>query len=89
MACSRPVLAAQAVALPELVSDGVNGLLFKPGQVADAARCMAWLADHPGRWSDMGAASLEKARSHSLDNIVHQYELLYEQVLAGDLDQTV
>jgi glycosyltransferase involved in cell wall biosynthesis len=85
MACSRPVLAANAVALPELVTDEINGLLFKPGDAADAARCMGWFADHPERWSGMGAASLEKVRAHSLENIVQQYEMLYEKVLAGVL----
>lgn len=88
MGCSRPVLAANAVALPELVTEGVNGLLFKPGDVADAARCMAWFADHPERWAGMGAASLERVQEHSLEHIVHLYELLYEKVLAGaPLDQ--
>ncbi len=88
MGCSRPVLAANAVALPELVTEGVNGLLFKPGDVADAARCMAWFADHPERWAGMGAASLEKVQEHSLEHIVHLYEILYEKVLAGaPLDQ--
>jgi len=83
MGCSRPVLAANAVALPELVSEDVNGLLFKPGDVADAARCMDWFADHPERWAGMGAASLEKVQAHSLENIVCQYETLYERLLTG------
>ncbi len=83
MGCSRPVLAANAVALPELVTHDLNGLLFKPGDVADAARCMEWFADHPERWSGMGVASLEIVQAHSLDRIVRQYELLYEQVLSG------
>jgi 1,2-diacylglycerol 3-alpha-glucosyltransferase len=85
MACSRPVLAANAVALPELVTEAVNGLLFKPGDVADAARCMEWFADHPERWSRMGAASLEKVQAHSLENIVRQYEMLYERVMTDSL----
>jgi glycosyltransferase involved in cell wall biosynthesis len=84
MGCSRPVLAANAVALPELVTDGINGALFKPGDAEDAARCMEWFADHPERWSDMGAASLEKVQAHSLENIVHEYETLYEKVLSGE-----
>jgi glycosyltransferase involved in cell wall biosynthesis len=84
MGCSRPVLAANAVALPDLVTDDVNGLLFKPGDAEDAARCMEWFADHPERWSDMGAASLEKVQAHSLENIVHEYETLYEKVLSGN-----
>jgi 1,2-diacylglycerol 3-alpha-glucosyltransferase len=88
MGCSRPVLAANAVALPELVTEDVNGLLFRPGDVADAARCMAWFADHPQRWSGMGADSLKKVQAHSLENIICQYETLYAKVLGGaPLDQ--
>ena len=83
MGCSRPVLAANAVALPELVTEDLNGMLFKPGDVADAARCMQWFANHRERWPGMGAASLEKVQVHSLENIVRQYEILYENVLSG------
>lgn len=82
MACSRPVLAANAIALPELVTPGLNGLLFKPGDVADAARCMKWFADNPERWPALGSASLEKVQAHSLENMVRQYETLYQKVLA-------
>jgi 1,2-diacylglycerol 3-alpha-glucosyltransferase len=83
MGCGLPVLAANAVALPELVTEDLNGLLFEPGNVADAAHCMEWFADHPERWLGMGAASQEKAQAHSLEHIVRQYETLYEKVLAG------
>jgi glycosyltransferase involved in cell wall biosynthesis len=82
MACSRPVLAANAVALPELVTENVNGRLFPPGNVEEAARCMEWLADHPERWPEMGAASLERVQAHSLENIVSRYEVLYDAVRA-------
>jgi len=87
MACGRPVLAAAAMALPELVSDNVNGYLFQPGDPADAARCLALLADHPERWPEMGKASLEKVQQHSLDRGLAQYEELYRSVLtdAGSL----
>lgn len=82
MACARPMLVANAVALPELVTDNQNGLLFRPGDVNDAARCMTVLADHPERWPAMGAASLERVKTHSLQNIVHRYEDLYNLVLS-------
>jgi 1,2-diacylglycerol 3-alpha-glucosyltransferase len=81
MASARPVLAARARALPELVADGVNGYLFKPGDPRDAARAMALLADHPERWQSMGAASLERARPHSLDNTLASYQKLYQVAL--------
>jgi 1,2-diacylglycerol 3-alpha-glucosyltransferase len=81
MACGRPVLLANAVALPELVTVGVNGYLFEPGQAADAARCMALLADCPERWAGMGSASVKKARYHGMENTIRQYEGIYAALL--------
>lgn len=83
MACGRPLLLANAVALPELVDNGVNGYLFEPGNPQDAARCINQLADHPERWPEMGAASLQKARAHSLENVIRKYEHIYELLLSG------
>jgi 1,2-diacylglycerol 3-alpha-glucosyltransferase len=83
MGCARPILAADAVALPELVTENVNGRLFPPGNVEETARCMGWFANHPERWSGMGAASLEKVQAHSLENVVQRYETLYEALLTG------
>jgi hypothetical protein len=76
-------LMTAAMGAPELLTDAVNGYLFKPGDPAEAARRMEWFLDHPGRWSGMGTASLEKVQPHSLENIVHEYETLYEKVLTG------
>jgi 1,2-diacylglycerol 3-alpha-glucosyltransferase len=80
MGTGRPVLAADAQALPELVHDGVNGYLFRPGSPLDAARCLAELADHPGTWADMGAASLEIVSAHRFEHTLRQYEAVYRSV---------
>jgi glycosyltransferase involved in cell wall biosynthesis len=80
MACGRPLLVAQAEALPELVTPGVNGYLFQPGNPVDAARHMALLAAQPLRWASMGAASLDKVQHHSLENTVSSYEKIYESL---------
>jgi 1,2-diacylglycerol 3-alpha-glucosyltransferase len=77
MATGRPLLVARSKALPELVSDGVNGYTFEAGNVEDAARCMALLADHPERWAEMGAASLARVQDHSLEHVIPRYEELY------------
>jgi glycosyltransferase involved in cell wall biosynthesis len=82
MACARPILAANSQALPELVTNAVNGYLFKPGSVSDAMRCMLLLADHPERWVEMGTASLEKVQVHSLENMLTCYEQLYQKLLS-------
>ncbi|HTP01332.1 MAG TPA: glycosyltransferase [Anaerolineales bacterium] len=92
MACARPVLLANAVALPELVTPGENGYLFKPGDPADAARCMDLLASHPERWADMGHASFLRAQEHSLDKTVSRFEQLYgvpEPVKVPEIQTTV
>ena len=47
-AARRPVLASRVGALPESVRDGVDGLLFEPGDPADLARALARLLDEPG-----------------------------------------
>jgi 1,2-diacylglycerol 3-alpha-glucosyltransferase len=82
MACGRPLLVANAVALPELVTQGVNGYLFKPGDAADAAHYMELLADHPEQWPAMGRASLERAQDHSLERTIDRYEGYYREVLS-------
>jgi 1,2-diacylglycerol 3-alpha-glucosyltransferase len=84
MACARPLLLADAVALPELVTQGVNGYLFKPGDAADVTGYIERLAQERERWPEMGKASLEKAQYHSLENTLNRYELLYQRVTAGE-----
>lgn len=77
MATGLPLLVARSKALPELVDDGLNGYLFEPGNVTDAARCMAQFADQPVLWQQMGKHSLEKVKVHSLDHVISRYEELY------------
>jgi len=88
MACGRPVLAARARALPELVSDGGNGYLFAPGDAADAARCLASMAAETERWPAMGAESRRRALGHALDGALGAYEEVYQGVLCGRLGDT-
>lgn len=81
MACGLPLLLSNAFALPDLVTPGVNGYLFKPLDAKDAARYMALLADHPEQWEAMGKASREKAKYHSLENTIQRYEAVYKAAL--------
>lgn len=81
MACGLPIIVADAVALPELVTEGVNGYLFKPGDVDDAANVIERIADEPERWHEMGQVSLERSKYHSLESTIRRYEALYETTL--------
>lgn len=80
MASGKPVLAAQARALPELVEPGVNGLLFEPGSVNSAVQAMIDLVDRRADWPRMGAASRSRAVAHSLENTISRYEAVYHHV---------
>ncbi len=81
MATGRPVLLADARALPELVQEGANGYLFRAGDPEDAARAMGQLLDQRERWPAMGMASLAIARPHGVENTLRRYEALYRQLL--------
>jgi glycosyltransferase involved in cell wall biosynthesis len=79
MASGRPVVAADAVALPHLVRSGENGYRFPPGDVVAAAgRLRALLTDAPLR-ARMGSASLGIIARHSLDSSLERFEILYTE----------
>ena len=77
MACGRPVLAARAQALPELVTDGENGRLFRAGDIGDAARMIDDLSSVPERWPRMSAASCARVRAHAWPIVLDAYEKIY------------
>jgi glycosyltransferase involved in cell wall biosynthesis len=77
MACGKPVLAADARALPELVRPGVNGYLFRPGDALDAAARLDQILEERDRWPAMGAAGCHYVQEHSLNNTLAAYEIHY------------
>lgn len=83
MATGRPMLLADAMALPELVTPGENGYLFAPDSPSEAARAMDRLLNERDQWERMGRASLLRAQAHSLTATVERYSTLYVQVLEG------
>jgi N-acetyl-alpha-D-glucosaminyl L-malate synthase BshA len=81
MACGSPVVASRAGGLPEVVDDGVNGILEPVGSVEAMGRRAVELLRDPSRHASMRAAALAKAREFSADRIVPMYEALYQDVL--------
>ncbi|MDO4254994.1 MAG: glycosyltransferase [Kocuria sp.] len=79
MAASRPVLLADARALPHLVDPGVNGWLFPPGDdVAVAERLVHFFALSDDRRRAMGEASRRLVEQHSFDATVRAFERMYQ-----------
>jgi N-acetyl-alpha-D-glucosaminyl L-malate synthase BshA len=82
MACGAPVVASRAGGLPEVIQDGVTGILEPPGSVEAMGRRAIELLRDPARYAAMREAAIARAREFSADRIVPQYEALYQEVLA-------
>ena len=83
MATGKPVIGANARALPHLVHDGENGHLFEPGDVdALASRLTELLSDGCKR-AKMGEESLKIVGRHDIEKTLLTFEELYEMVLSS------
>ncbi len=83
MACGAPVVASRAGGIPEVVDDGVTGILEPVGSVEAMGRRAVELLRDPRRYTAMREAAVGKAREFSADRIVPMYEQLYDEVLRG------
>ncbi|RLE18424.1 MAG: N-acetyl-alpha-D-glucosaminyl L-malate synthase BshA [Acidobacteria bacterium] len=84
MACGLPVLAARAGGLPEVVKDGETGFLFPTGDVGAAAKKGLQLVQNPSLLRSMGKhAARHAVEAFNMDTIVHQYNDLYADAIAG------
>ncbi|NMB53630.1 MAG: glycosyltransferase family 4 protein [Leptolinea sp.] len=84
MACGKPLLLANARALPELLHDGVNGYLFDAGKPEDAAKKIDLFLSNPDTWTAMGNESLKMVQMHTLENTIAGYSMLYYALVAGN-----
>jgi glycosyltransferase involved in cell wall biosynthesis len=78
MATGKPVVAANARALPLLVHDGENGRLFEPGDVEGLASRLAELLSDEGKRTRMGRESLRIVARHDIGITLDAFEELYE-----------
>ena len=72
-----PVVGVNAKGLPELVTDGENGLLCQPDDPVDMARCMIRLVTDASLQQHMSQAAFASVASHSITRTVDQLEHTY------------
>jgi N-acetyl-alpha-D-glucosaminyl L-malate synthase BshA len=84
MACEVPVVASRVGGLPEIIEDGVTGVICAPEAIAEMSeRGIALLTDGAAR-ERMGRAAAEVVRTrYCAERIVPQYEAAYAALLAG------
>jgi N-acetyl-alpha-D-glucosaminyl L-malate synthase BshA len=84
MACGVVPVATRVGGVPEVITDGEDGYLEAPGDIAaQAARVAALLADDALHSRMAGAGRWNAAERFCSDKIIPQYEQYYEDVMAG------
>ncbi|MBK1645087.1 hypothetical protein CKO25_10565 [Thiocapsa imhoffii] len=82
-ACGTPVVAMGACAIPEVVRDGVGGILARVGDAATLAAAIERLARDPAERSRLGTQGREYVETHfDQRSIASRYVDLYREVLA-------
>jgi glycosyltransferase involved in cell wall biosynthesis len=77
-----PVIASRIGGLPEIVEDGVTGLLFEPGNVEDLVSKIKLLWENPSLCRQMGIAGREKAIREYNENVYYRRLMdVYERAI--------
>ena len=79
----RPVVATRIGGLPELVVDGVTGLVVEPRSPHELAAALKRILDDPGLWRTLAEGALASAASRNPADYVARLEGLYADVIAG------
>lgn len=82
MAAGKPVIGSAAGAVPEIIEDGVNGLLTPPGDVEALAQAMARVLEEPAAaraWAEAGRQTV--LARFTLEQHVGAMQRIYAQIL--------
>lgn len=82
MACGRPVIASHAGGFPEMIEDGVSGLLVPPGHAQALANAICRVLRHPLQAREWGIHARSRVeQSFSQEVVARQNLEVYEQTI--------
>jgi glycosyltransferase involved in cell wall biosynthesis len=82
MAAGRPVVAAASGGIPEVIVDGVTGLLVPPGDAPALAQAIASILDDAQAAQAFGAAGRDRAREFTVSVVIGRIERMYARAVA-------
>ncbi len=77
-----PVVGSRVGAIPELISEGYNGLLFEPGNTAQLTACLDKLACDPLFRDQLSDNACRSTAEYDMALHVRRLETIYEELLA-------
>jgi sugar transferase (PEP-CTERM/EpsH1 system associated) len=87
MATGLPVVATSVGGVPELVVNGVTGILTPPNNPTALAEAILELLHAPEKAAAMGRAGRQRIKTHfTIDRMVEQYESLYQELAREKLN---
>ncbi|GGO00977.1 glycosyl transferase [Microbispora rosea subsp. aerata] len=81
MHSGNPIVATRVGGIPDLVEDGVTGLLVPPGRPGPLAAAIRRLLDDPAQAEEMAANARRRVADLSWDRLVHRVHGVYDEVL--------
>jgi len=81
MASGIPIVGSNLGGIPDIVKDGENGLLAKPGDVKSLADALLRLLRNEDMMKKMGDNGLKRVKDYSWDKISKETEQLYRSIL--------
>ena len=82
MASGLPIISVNAGALPELVKDGMNGYLYKEGDISRIVQSIEKIISHDDLYAQMSEKSLEYVQQHDINKTLKSFEKLYRDQAA-------
>jgi glycosyltransferase involved in cell wall biosynthesis len=81
MAAGLPVVATSVGGIPELVADGVNGILIAPRAPRDLSAALEKLCKDARLRSEMGHKNILLSQDHHIDGYALKLEAIYNQIV--------
>ncbi|MGA1823663.1 MAG: glycosyltransferase family 4 protein [bacterium] len=84
MAMKKPAIATRISGIPDLVHDGINGLLVPPAESRALGEAILWMLERPDDRQRMGRAGERIADNYSIDIMLKKIEELYSILNKND-----